>query len=73
MLQNAMDLAVSTCTMDGAPQEDAMAWAAVAVATMTENGIRLTAEAPLTRGQVAQILYQASQMAQDAPGLQMYQ
>lgn len=73
MLQNAMDLAVSTCTMEGAPQEDAMAWAAVAVATMTENGIRLTAEAPLTRGQVAQILYQASQMAQDAPGLQMYQ
>jgi hypothetical protein len=73
MLQNAMDLAVSTCTMEGAPEEGALAWAAVAVATMAENGIQLSPESTLTRGQVAQILYQASQMAQDAPGLQMYQ
>ena len=73
MLQNAMDLAVSTCTMDGAPEEDAMAWAAVAVAAMAENGIQLTAEDTLTRSQVAQILYSASRLVQDAPGLQMYQ
>lgn len=73
MLQNAMDLAVSTCTMDGAPEEDEMAWAAVAVAAMQENGIQLTAEETLTRGQVATILYQVSRMAEDVPGLQMYQ
>lgn len=72
MLQNAMDLAVSTCTMDGAPEaEDA--WAAAAVAAMAENGIQLSASEILTRGQVAQILYRASQLAEDAPGLQMYQ
>lgn len=73
MLQNAMDLAVSTCTMDGAPGESEDAWAETAIAVMAENGIALTAQEPLTRAQVAKILYQVSQMAKDAPGLQMYQ
>ena len=40
---------------------------------MQENGIQLTAEETLTRGQVATILYQVSRMAEDVPGLQMYQ
>ena len=74
MLQNAMDLAVSTCTMDGAPEEEAEeSWSAAAVAAMEENGISVSAEAVLTRGQVARILYRASKLAADAPGLQMYQ
>ena len=73
MLQNAMDLAVSTCTMEGAPEEEAEeSWSAAAVATMEENGISVSAEAVLTRGQVARILYRASKLAADAPGLQMY-
>ena len=73
MLQNAMDLAVSTCTMEGVETAVAETWSSVAVAAMAENGIALTAEAELTRGEVAQILYQAHQLAQNAPGLQMYQ
>ena len=73
MLQSAMDLAVSTCTMDGAPEESEDAWADTAIAVMAENGIALTAQEPLTRGQVAVLLYQVSQMAKDAPGLRMYQ
>ena len=73
MLQNAMDLAVSTCTMEGTETAVAETWSSVAVAAMAENGIALTAEAELTRGEVAQILYQAHQLAQNAPGLQMYQ
>ena len=73
MLQSAMDLAVSTCTMDGAPEESQDAWAETAIAVMAENGIALTAQESLTRGQVAKILYQVSQLAEDAPGLQMYQ
>ena len=73
MLQNAMDLAVSTCTMEGVETAAEENWSAVAVATMAENGITLSAEGELTRGEVAQILYQAHQLAQNAPGLQMYQ
>ena len=72
MLQSAMDLAVGTCTMDGAPGEAEDAWAQTAIAVMAENGISLSASEGLTRGQVAVILYQVSQMKQDAPGLQMY-
>ena len=73
MLQSAMDLAVSTCTMDGAPEESEDAWAETAIAVMAENGIHLEVQDPLTRGQVAVLLYQVSQMAKEAPGLQMYQ
>ena len=39
---------------------------------MNENGISLVADRVLTRGEIAQILYQVSKLAQDAPGLQMY-
>ena len=71
MLQNAMDLAVSTSSMDeGLPDEPA--WAMAAVSAMNENGIALTATQIMTRGEMAQLLYQISKMAQDAPGLQMY-
>ena len=73
MLQSAMDLAVSTCTMDGLTEESEDAWAETAVAVMAENGIHLGVQEKLTRGQVAVLLYQVSQMAADAPGLRMYQ
>jgi hypothetical protein len=73
MLQSAMDLAVSTCTMDGLTEEGEDAWAETAIAVMAENGIALTAQENLTRGQVAVLLYQVSQLAKEAPGLKMYQ
>ena len=69
MLQNAMDLTVSAAALEDA--EDS--WAAAAVATMNENGIAITAGDTLTRGQVAEILYQACALAEEAPGLAMYQ
>ena len=69
MLQNAMDLTVSAAALEDA--EDS--WAAAAVAAMNENGIAITAGDTLTRGQVAEILYQASALAEEAPGLAMYQ
>jgi hypothetical protein len=68
-----MDLAVSTCTMDGLTEEGEDAWAETAIAVMAENGIALTAQENLTRGQVAELLYQVSQLAKEAPGLKMYQ
>ena len=39
LLSEHMDLAVSTCTMDGAPEESEDAWAETAIAVMAENGI----------------------------------
>ncbi len=72
MLCNAMDLAVTTSSMDdGDPTKPV--WAMGAVAAMNENGFSLTAVDTLTRGQVAQILYQVSAMAAEIPSLAMYQ
>ncbi len=71
MLQNAMDLSLSTTTET--PDESVPQWAAVAVSAMKENGIEICAGEQLTRGQVATILYQASLLADEAPGLSMYQ
>ena len=71
MLQNAMDLAVTTVVDQGA--EDVPQWAAVAVAAMSESGIQILAAEDLTRGEAAKLLYQVSLIAQDAPGLAMYQ
>jgi len=72
MLQNAMDLAVSTSSMDEVNTEEP-SWAMAAVTAMNENGIAITASQVMTRGEVALLLYQISQMAQEAPGLAMYQ
>ena len=75
MLQNAMDLAVPTVadTAVNGKEDAAPHWAASAVAAMSDNGIDLSMTDTLTRGQVAILLYQISQMADSAPGLQMYQ
>ena len=72
MLQNAMDLTVSTAALETAESGEHQ-WAMAAVAAMNENGIAITAGDVLTRGQVAEILYQASCLAEEAPGLAMYQ
>ena len=47
-------------------------WADTALAVMNENGFLLTAEETLTRGQVAELLYQASIAAADAPGMAVF-
>ena len=40
---------------------------------MNDNGIPVNGTATLTRGEVAVILYRASRLASQAPGLSMYQ
>jgi len=72
ILQNAMDLSVSTGGMDY-KDDSVPSWAESSVMAMQENGIMLSAGEELTRGQVACLLYQISQMADEAPGLRMYQ
>lgn len=72
MLQNALDFAVTTSAMEEAEGAEPL-WATLAVAAMNENGFDLEATQTLTRGQVAQILYRVSKLAQEAPALAMYQ
>lgn len=69
-LQNALDLPVGHEEI--AYGEEVPTWAATSLAVMAENGVELTAEAPLTRAQAAQILYQTSRMAIGAPGMMVF-
>ena len=71
MLQNALDLAVTTVVDEG--REDVPRWAAVAVTALQDRGITLDAMKELTRGDTAKLLYQVSAVADSAPGLAMYQ
>jgi len=78
ILQNALDLSISQQTLEemqtaATDSEDALpAWAVVSVTAMSENGIDLTDNKALTRGQMAMALYQVSQIAMDAPGLAVF-
>jgi hypothetical protein len=71
MLQNALDLSVSTNSED--KNGDVPQWAAAALSAMQESGFSLNAADQLNRGQVAQLLYHVSTLAEEAPGLSMYQ
>lgn len=76
MLQNALDLTVSSEVLQaqqtGAQQEDIPSWAAASITVMAENGVVLEANAPLTRADVAQALYQVSKIAPEAPGMAVF-
>jgi VCBS repeat-containing protein len=63
VLQNALALPVTTAGLDHAD---------TALQVLAENGIELTAGELLNRGQVAQLLYQASRLSAAAPGLQIF-
>lgn len=70
LMQNALDLTVTTVA--GKDEEsDIPTWAITAMNAMADNGIHLTT-GQLTRGEVAQLLYQVSQMAPEAPGTSVY-
>ncbi|MGN0976647.1 MAG: Ig-like domain-containing protein [Faecousia sp.] len=64
LLQNALDLQTDT---EAIAQEDSPipAWAQMPLAALNGSGIELDAEAVMTRGQTAQVLYQASQIAEE--------
>lgn len=70
LMQNALDLTVTTVA--GKDEEsDIPTWAITAMNAMADNGISLTT-GQLTRGEIAQLLYQVSQMAPSAPGMSVY-
>ena len=78
MLQNALDLSVSQEYLESDTQvlaEDADStpqWAVSALTILNDNGIPLTSSDMLTRGQTAQVLYQANLLAVDAPGTAIF-
>ena len=69
-LQNALDLPAGHEEMTYG--EDVPSWAATSLAVMAANGVELEANAPMTRGQMAQVLYQVSRMAVGAPGMMVF-
>lgn len=72
ILQNALDLTVSSAALETVSTEDVPTRAAASIAVMAENGISLQAEAPLTRADAAKALYQVSKLAPDAPGMTVF-
>lgn len=72
MLQNALDLTVTQQTVETALQQEESAvptWAESSLTVLAENGVILTAGESMTRADTAQVLYQISQLAVDAPGM----
>ena len=72
ILQNALDLTATTAALEAEAQEDVPTWAAASLTVLAENGLALDANAPMTRADVAETLYQVSQLALEAPGMTVF-
>ena len=70
MLQNALDLTAQPDAAQpvSAGEEAAPEWAASALQILADYGIELDAETTLTRADAAQVMYQVSLLAPEAPG-----
>lgn len=74
MLQNALDLSISQETLESmetaaTKDETVPAWAQISLTAMAENDIALTANDCLTRADMANLMYQVSHLAPNAPGM----
>ena len=76
ILQNALDLSVSSQHLEEAEpvssedeQVSVPVWAASSITAMADNGITFNLTRGMNRGEVAQVMYQVSQLAEDAPGM----
>lgn len=75
ILQNALDLSVSQEMLESVQtnaedaQEEVPAWAASSLSAMADNGVALQADKVLSRGEVAEVMYQVAQLAESAPGM----
>jgi len=69
MLQNALDLTVEDVTV--METQTLPEWAGEALAALNSNGFGLAGEQEMTRADVAQTLYTASLLFDDAPGMQI--
>jgi hypothetical protein len=75
MVQNALDLTVDSQMLEtaaetwAAEEEEIPAWAKSSLAILAEHGICLPASGELTRGDAANLLYQANRLSANAPGM----
>lgn len=74
MLQNGLDLAVSKEVLSSYEEagEEIPAWAVGALTVLAENGVSMDANASLTREDAANVLYQVSILAVNAPGTAVF-
>lgn len=75
MLQNALDLSITQealATYSELEQQDVPTWAAPALTVLSSNGVHMNANDALTREDAAQVLYQISQLAINAPGTAVF-
>ena len=70
VLQSALDLSADQLEMTF--YEEAPQWAATSLAVMAANGLELAASAPVTRGEMAQMMYEVSRMSVGAPGMRVF-
>jgi len=72
MLQNVLDLSLSQQTLETLSSEeetDVPAWAEVAVTVLEDNGITVSSNAGVTRGELAQVLYKVNALAPTSAGV----
>ena len=69
LLNNALDLTVKPDALQQVAAMDSPDWASAAVTAMSCNGIPVDAGSVLTRGEMAQMLYDAKALSYDAPGM----
>ncbi len=69
MLQNALDLSVSTQADLEENADSVPAWALSAVNALADNGLALAPGAAMTRGEAAKLLYRIQALAPEAPGM----
>ncbi len=73
LLQNALDLPHAQQTAQTAEgKSDVPTWADSALTVMNENGLALEHDQTVTRAQAAQLLYQVSVIAPEAPGMAVF-
>ena len=69
ILQNALDLTLQT---GGEADQELPVWAADSIAVMSQHGVELSSESPMTRAQAAEVLYQAKLLSFNAPGMAVF-
>ena len=73
ILQNALDLAISSDALQAvSQQEDTASREDACLAVMAQYGVALDGGEAMTRAEVAETLYKISKLAIDAPGMAVF-
>ena len=69
ILQNALDLSLKVSVETG---EEIPVWAADSITVMSQYGLELNCDTPVTRARAAEVLYQANALSFTAPGMAVF-